>query len=127
MAGCWTPELYEKIRCDEGELTALSQIPEGIRDVFKTAFALDAESLFQAASTRQKWVDQSQCSDLYLNTSNMAALSFLYQRAWEYGLKTIHALKMAPLPTYLHEEISLPSSLHEAMECLHKGVSHYDF
>jgi ribonucleoside-diphosphate reductase alpha chain len=127
IAGCWTPELYEKIRCFGGELTALLPIPEDIRAIFKTAFTLDTESLFQAASVRQKWIDQSQCFDIYLNTSNMAALSFLYQRAWEYGLKTVHALKMAPLPAYFQQDTSPPSSLYEAMENLHSGVSHYDF
>ncbi|MDR0445118.1 MAG: ribonucleoside-diphosphate reductase subunit alpha [Puniceicoccales bacterium] len=127
MAGYWTQEFYEKMRCCGGELTALLPMTEPIRDIFKTAFVLDTESLLQAASVRQKWIDQSQCLDIYLNIANMAALSFLYQRAWEYGLKTIHALKMAPLPSDIYEEIPLPSSLYEAMENLHNGVLHYDF
>jgi ribonucleoside-diphosphate reductase alpha chain len=126
-ARCWTKELYEALYHSLGEERLLSPLPESLQSVFKTAFELDAESLLQAASVRQKWIDQSQTVDLYLNMPNMAALSSLYQRAWAYSLKTIHVLKMAPAPIDLDAEASLFTSFDEAMAGLRQGMPHYDF
>jgi ribonucleoside-diphosphate reductase alpha chain len=124
--GCWTEELYEALCHHLDQKIQLPQLTESLQSVFRMAFDLDAESLLQAASVRQKWIDQSQSVDLYLSHPNMAALSSLYQRAWEYGLKTIHALRITPLSTY-HAEMPSFISLDEAMAGLRKGISHYDF
>jgi ribonucleoside-diphosphate reductase alpha chain len=125
--GCWTKELYEALCHHPDQKILLSQLPEPLQAVFRMAFDLDAESLLQAASVRQKWIDQSQSVDLYLNHPNMAALSSLYQRAWEYGLKTIHALKIAPLSAYRGTEAPSFISLDETVAGLRQGISHYDF
>ncbi|MDR2420375.1 MAG: ribonucleoside-diphosphate reductase subunit alpha [Puniceicoccales bacterium] len=125
-AGCWTKELYEALCHHPDQKISLPQLPESLQSVFRLAFDLDAESLLQAASVRQKWIDQSQSVDLYLTHPNMATLSSLYQRAWEYGLKTVHALKIAPLSTY-HAEMPSFISLDDAMAGLRNGISHYDF
>jgi ribonucleoside-diphosphate reductase alpha chain len=125
--GSWTKELYEALCHHPDQKVLFSQLPESLQAVFRMAFDLDAESLLQAASVRQKWIDQSQSVDLYLSHPNMAALSSLYQRAWEYGLKTIHTLKIALLAAYHDTEAPSFISLDEAMTGLQKGISHYDF
>ncbi|MDR2377506.1 MAG: ribonucleoside-diphosphate reductase subunit alpha [Puniceicoccales bacterium] len=124
-AGVWTAEFYQKL-CRGQSLALLSaDWPEAIRAVARTAFELDAESLLQAAALRQRWLDQSQTLELYLDRPNMAALSSLYQRAWEYGLKTLHGLKLAPMADALE---TLPlGSLDAAMAGLRQGMAPYDF
>ncbi|MDR3143865.1 MAG: ribonucleoside-diphosphate reductase subunit alpha [Puniceicoccales bacterium] len=125
-AGVWTAEFYQKLCSGQSMALLSADWPETVRAVARTAFELDAESLLQAAAVRQRWIDQSQTLELYLDRPNMAALSSLYQRAWEYGLKTLHGLKLAPLADTFQETISL-GSLDAAMAGLRKGMVPYDF
>ncbi|MDR0728054.1 MAG: ribonucleoside-diphosphate reductase subunit alpha [Puniceicoccales bacterium] len=125
-AGVWTAEFYQKLCRGQSPALLSAEWPEAVRAVTRTAFELDAESLLQAAAVRQRWLDQSQTLELYLDRPNMAALSSLYQRAWEYGLKTLHGLKLAPLADTFPETLSL-GSLDAAMAGLRQGMASYDF
>jgi ribonucleoside-diphosphate reductase alpha chain len=47
----------------------------------------------QCAAVRQKWIDQSQSTNLWLAESDARAASFMYREAWERGLKTTYYLR----------------------------------
>jgi hypothetical protein len=47
----------------------------------------------EAASRRQKWIDQSQSLNLYLASPSGKKLDALYKLAWNKGLKTTYYLR----------------------------------
>jgi len=57
------------------------------------AFEIDARWLVEAASRRQKWIDQGQSLNLYLSEPNGKKLDALYKLAWVRGLKTTYYLR----------------------------------
>ncbi len=49
--------------------------------------------LVDAASRRQKWIDQAQSLNLYINNANGKKLDITYRMAWFSGLKTTYYLR----------------------------------
>jgi ribonucleoside-diphosphate reductase alpha chain len=68
-------------------------VPEDLKALYATAFEVDAHWLVEAASRRQKWIDQAQSLNLYLAAPNGRKLDALYRLAWERGLKTTYYLR----------------------------------
>jgi ribonucleoside-diphosphate reductase alpha chain len=68
-------------------------VPEAIKQRYATAFELDARWLIEAASRRQKWIDQAQSLNLYLAEPSGKKLDNLYKLAWVRGLKTTYYLR----------------------------------
>ncbi len=77
-----------------GDFVVLNaEVPEELRDRYRTAFQLAPEALIDAAARRQKWIDQSQSPNLFLAAPDMKAMSHMYRRAWHAGLKTTYYLR----------------------------------
>ena len=47
----------------------------------------------ESASRRQKWIDQAQSLNLYINNANGKKLDITYRMAWYSGLKTTYYLR----------------------------------
>src|SRR5699024_3322736 len=60
---------------------------------YKCAFEIDARWLVEAASRRQKWLDQAQSLNLYMAEPSGRKLDELYKLAWKRGLKTTYYLR----------------------------------
>jgi ribonucleoside-diphosphate reductase alpha chain len=91
--GLWNAPLAEEIKRRDGDISDIAQIPEAIRDRYRTAFQIDSAWLIQAAARRQKWIDQSQSLNLFLSAPDMRAMSHMYRAAWRAGLKTTYYLR----------------------------------
>ena len=91
--GLWDEAMVNDLKYYNGDLTGLARVPEHIKAVFKTAFQLDCQWLIECASRRQKWIDQSQSLNLYINQPSGKKLDFIYKLAWEKGLKTTYYLR----------------------------------
>ena len=78
---------------DIGSLAKIDRIPQDLRDIYATAFEVDPSWLVEAASRRQKWLDQAQSLNLYMAEPSGKKLDALYQLAWERGLKTTYYLR----------------------------------
>jgi ribonucleoside-diphosphate reductase alpha chain len=61
--------------------------------VYCTAFEVEPRWLVEAASRRQKWIDQAQSLNLYINNANGKKLDITYRMAWYSGLKTTYYLR----------------------------------
>jgi ribonucleoside-diphosphate reductase alpha chain len=91
--GLWVPEIIDQVKYFDGELHAIAEIPQEIKERYVTAFRVPFEALIDAAARRQKWIDQSQSLNLFLGEPDMKALSHMYRRAWHTGLKTTYYLR----------------------------------
>lgn len=89
----WNEETLEELKYYKGELDQIESIPESLRAQFKTAFKIDQRWLIDAAAVRQKWIDQSQSINLFLDRPDEKLMSQLYLYAWKKGLKTTYYLK----------------------------------
>ena len=77
----------------DGSVQAIDRIPQELKELYATAFEIDPRWLVEAASRRQKWIDQAQSLNLYMREPNGKKLDNLYKLAWVRGLKTTYYLR----------------------------------
>jgi ribonucleoside-diphosphate reductase alpha chain len=77
----------------DGSLRRIDRVPEDIKQLYATAFEVDAQWLVEAASRRQKWIDQAQSLNIYLAGASGKKLDEVYKLAWIRGLKTTYYLR----------------------------------
>lgn len=91
--GLWDEEMVEDLKYFDGSLAEIERIPEDLKRLYLTAFEIDTGWLIDAASRRQKWLDQSQSLNLYLAQPSGRLLHEMYINAWSKGLKTTYYLR----------------------------------
>ncbi len=87
--------IFAKFYKEENMSGILPQVPPEVDKYFwhyKSAYNIDQEWIIRAAAERQKWIDQSQSLNLFIDPEKIdgPTLSRLYTLAWELGLKTIY-------------------------------------
>lgn len=87
--------IFAKFYKEENMSGILPQVPPEIKKYFwhyKSAYHIDQEWSIRAAAARQKWIDQSQSFNLYIDPEKIdgPTLSHLYQLAHQLGLKTVY-------------------------------------
>ncbi|KWT64992.1 Ribonucleotide reductase of class Ia (aerobic), alpha subunit [Hyphomicrobium sulfonivorans] len=91
--GLWDEVMISDLKYFDGSLGSIDRVPNDLKALYATAFEIDAHWLVDAASRRQKWIDQAQSLNLYIAAPNGRALDALYKLAWERGLKTTYYLR----------------------------------
>jgi len=89
----WTSDMLDQLKYFDGELSDIDEIPDEIKQKHLTVFGVGFQFIIDAASRRQKWIDQSQSVNLFLAEPDMKALSHMYRHAWRAGLKTTYYLR----------------------------------
>ena len=77
----------------DGSVQPIDRIPADLKEIYATAFEIDPRWLVEAASRRQKWIDQSLSLNLYMAEPSGKKLDNLYKLAWVRGLKTTYYLR----------------------------------
>ena len=91
--GLWNQEMADQLKYFDGELDSVENISDHLREKYKTAFTIDYQYFIDAASRRQKWIDQAQSVNLFLPEPDIKVLSHMYRDAWHKGLKTTYYLR----------------------------------
>lgn len=91
--GLWDLTMSKAILNSDGSIQNIPNIPEDIKRLFLTAFEVDSRWIVDAASRRQKWIDQAQSLNLYIANANGKKLDLTYKMAWLRGLKTTYYLR----------------------------------
>lgn len=91
--GLWDEVMVNDLKYFDGSLQSIDRIPEEIKELYATAFEMDARWLIEAASRRQKWLDQAQSLNLYMAEPSGKKMDNLYKLAWIRGLKTTYYLR----------------------------------
>jgi ribonucleoside-diphosphate reductase alpha chain len=89
----WDAVMINDLKYYDGSLQKIERVPDEIKQMYATAFELDARWLIEAASRRQKWIDQAQSLNLYMAEPSGKKLDNLYKLAWVRGLKTTYYLR----------------------------------
>lgn len=91
--GLWDKVMTHDLKYYNGSLTKIDRIPQPLKQLYATAFEVEARWLVEAASRRQKWLDQAQSLNLYMAEASGKKLDLLYRMAWLRGLKTTYYLR----------------------------------
>ncbi len=91
--GLWDEVMANDLKYYDGSVQQIDRVPDDLKAQYQTAFELDARWLVEAASRRQKWIDQGQSLNLYMSEPNGQKLDALYKLAWVRGLKTTYYLR----------------------------------
>ena len=91
--GLWDKVMVNDIKYYDGSLQSIERIPTELKQKYATAFEIEPRWLVDAASRRQKWIDQAQSLNLYIGNASGKKLDITYRMAWIRGLKTTYYLR----------------------------------
>ena len=91
--GLWDKVMVNDLKYYDGSVQAIDRIPADLKAIYSTAFEVEPRWLVESASRRQKWIDQAQSLNLYINNANGKKLDVTYRMAWFSGLKTTYYLR----------------------------------
>lgn len=94
--GLWTEQIRNKIKTAEGSIQSVTEIPEEIRQVYRTVWELPMKALIDMAAARGAFIDQSQSLNLFMESPTIGKLSSMYMYAWKKGVKTTYYLRSRP-------------------------------
>ena len=89
----WDEVMVNDLKYYEGSVQRIDRIPDDIKQIYATAFEVEPRWLVDAASRRQKWIDQAQSLNLYVAGASGKKLDITYRMAWLRGLKTTYYLR----------------------------------
>jgi ribonucleoside-diphosphate reductase alpha subunit len=84
----WNKEMRDKIINGNGSIQHIKEIPENIREIYKTVWEISQKTVIDMAADRGMFVDQSQSMNLHLADPNVAQVNSALFHGWKRGLKT---------------------------------------
>jgi ribonucleoside-diphosphate reductase alpha subunit len=84
----WNDDIRNKIIRDRGSVQHIEEIPDSIKELFKTVWEIKPKVLLDLAIGRQPYVDQAQSMNLFLNTPTKKELTAMHFYSWKGKLKT---------------------------------------
>ena len=86
--GLWTSEVRTGIIANNGSIQGMTELPEDIRDLYKTVWEIPMKTLINLARDRAPFICQSQSLNLFLAEPTPSKVSSMHFYAWKAGLKT---------------------------------------
>ncbi|AJP58825.1 ribonucleoside-diphosphate reductase subunit alpha [Pandoraea vervacti] len=91
--GLWDEVMVADLKYFDGSLARIDRVPADLREIYATAFEVEPKWLVEAASRRQKWIDQAQSLNIYMAGASGKKLDETYKLAWTRALKTTYYLR----------------------------------
>jgi len=86
-------DTWASIIANDGSVQHLD-VPEDVKEVFKTAMEIDQRWLVELAADRQEFIDQGQSVNLFFRPdTTIAYLHAVHFMAWKMGLKSLYYLR----------------------------------
>ena len=89
----WDAVMVNDLKYYDGSVQSINRVPDELKKRYATAFEIEPMWLVEAASRRQKWLDQAQSLNIYMAKPSGKKLDDLYRQAWVRGLKTTYYLR----------------------------------
>jgi len=84
----WSKEIKDKMIAHSGSVQNILEIPQQIKDVYRTVWEISQKSIIDMASDRGRFIDQSQSLNLFIENPTVSKLSSMHMYSWRSGLKT---------------------------------------
>ncbi len=86
--GLWDNNMKDKIITANGSIQDIAEIPQEIKDLYKTVWEIKMRNIIDMAADRGAYICQSQSLNLFINSPNASKLTSMHFYAWKKGLKT---------------------------------------
>lgn len=86
--GLWNERMKDMIIAANGSIQEFEDIPEDIRELYRTIWEIKQKSVIDMAADRGAFICQSQSMNIYMQDANFGKLTSMHFYAWEKGLKT---------------------------------------
>jgi ribonucleoside-diphosphate reductase alpha chain len=86
--GLWNEQMKNKLIAANGSVQNIAEIPQNIKDLYKTVWEISQKSIIDMAADRGAYICQSQSMNLFLSDPNFGKLTSMHFYAWKKGLKT---------------------------------------
>lgn len=86
--GIWNNALKNKVITANGSIQHIAEIPQTIKDIYKTVWEIKQKVLIDMAADRGAFICQSQSLNSFMQEPNVAKITSMHFYAWEKGLKT---------------------------------------
>jgi ribonucleoside-diphosphate reductase alpha chain len=86
--GIWNENLKNKIIAANGSVQGIPEIPQNIKELYKTVWEIKQRTIIDMAADRGAFIDQSQSLNLFIQDANFAKMSSAHFYSWKKGLKT---------------------------------------
>ena len=86
--GLWNDSLKNKLMAANGSVQNIDEIPDNIKELYKTAWEISQKVLIDMSADRGAFIDQSQSLNLFMENANFAKMTSMHFYGWKAGLKT---------------------------------------
>lgn len=86
--GMWNESLKNKLIASNGSVQAIDEIPDNLKELYKTAWEISQKVLIEMSADRGAYIDQSQSLNIFMENANFAKLTSMHFYGWKAGLKT---------------------------------------
>jgi ribonucleoside-diphosphate reductase alpha chain len=86
--GMWDEEMREAVMAANGSIQGIEDIPQEIRELYKTAYEISQKVIIDMAADRGAFICQSQSLNVFMEAPTFAKLSSMHFYSWQKGLKT---------------------------------------
>jgi ribonucleoside-diphosphate reductase alpha chain len=86
--GLWNDKMKNKLIEQNGSIQSIPEIPQNIKDLYKTVWELKQKTLIDMAADRGAYICQSQSLNVFVDQPNFGKLTSMHFYAWKKGLKT---------------------------------------
>jgi ribonucleoside-diphosphate reductase alpha chain len=86
--GLWNKDMRQKIMASNGSIQNISEIPQHLKDLYKTAWEISQKAIIDQAADRGAYICQSQSLNVFMENANFGKLTSMHFYGWERGLKT---------------------------------------
>jgi ribonucleoside-diphosphate reductase alpha chain len=86
--GMWNKDVRQKIMTANGSIQNINEIPQRLKDLYKTAWEISQKAIIELAADRGAYICQSQSLNIFMENANFGKLTSMHFYGWEKGLKT---------------------------------------
>lgn len=86
--GLWDDAMMNKIKANNGSIQDIPEIPQNIKDLYRTVWEISQKSIIDMAAERGAFICQSQSMNIHLTDANFGKMTSMHFYAWKKGLKT---------------------------------------
>lgn len=86
--GAWDDRMRARLMANDGSIQGMMDLPQSVRDVFKTVWEVPMKAVIDHAIRRGPYVDQSQSMNLFSEKPSFLKLGSALIYGWRNGLKT---------------------------------------
>jgi ribonucleoside-diphosphate reductase alpha chain len=86
--GIWNKDMRQKIMAANGSIQNINEIPQRLKDLYKTAWEISQKAIIDQAADRGAYICQSQSLNIFMENANFGKLTSMHFYGWEKGLKT---------------------------------------